>query len=70
VIDSVVGGAAAGIAGLGLDVGVAWSLVLGCVAFLASMALFIVWARGKVGGFLSGLDPLFPTPANEDSARP
>jgi hypothetical protein len=34
------------------------------------MTFFVVWARGKVGGFLSGLDPLFPTPANEDDARP
>ena len=69
VIDSVVAGAAAGIAGLGLDLGIGWSLVLGCVAFLVSMALFIVWARGKIGGFLSGLDPIFPSPTNEDGAR-
>jgi hypothetical protein len=68
VIDSVVAGAAAGIAGVGLDLGIGWSLVLGCVAFLVSMALFIVWARGKIGGFLSGLDPIFPSP-NEDGAR-
>ena len=65
-MDSVVAGAAAGIAGMGLDLDVAWSLVLGCVAFLASMALFIIWARGKIGRFLSGLDPLFPSPTNED----
>jgi hypothetical protein len=69
VIDSVVAGAAAGIAGIGLDAGIAWSLVLGCVTFLVSMTFFIIWARGKVGGFLSGLDPLFPTPANEDDVR-
>jgi hypothetical protein len=69
VIDSVVAGAAAGIAGVGLDLGIGWSLVLGCVAFLVSMALFIVWARGKIGGFLSGLDPIFPSPTNADGAR-
>ena len=67
VMNSVVAGAAAGIAGLGLDVGIAWSLVLGCVSFLVSIVLFIVWARGKIGGFLSGLDPLFPSPPSDEN---
>jgi hypothetical protein len=69
VIDSVVAGAAAGIACMGLDLGIGWSLVLGCVAFLASMAFFIIWARGRIGRFLSGLDPLFPSPRNGGGAE-
>ena len=67
VIDSVVAGAAAGIVGLGLDLGIAWSLVLGCLSFLVSMVFFIVWARGKIGGFLSGLDPVFPSPPADET---
>jgi hypothetical protein len=63
VLDSVVAGAAAGIAGMGLDVGIAWSLALGGVCFVASLAFFTVWARGRIGGFLSGVEPLFPSPA-------
>jgi hypothetical protein len=62
VINSVVAGSAVGIAGMALDLGIAWSLVLGGVFFLASIVFFVVWARGRVGGFLSGADPLFPTP--------
>jgi hypothetical protein len=62
VINSVVAGAAAGVAGMALDLDIAGSLVLGGVFFLASMALFVTWARGRVGGFLSGSAPLFPSP--------
>jgi hypothetical protein len=62
VIDSVVAGAAAGIAGLALDVGVGWSLVLGAACFLASIGYFVAWARGKIGEFLPGHEPLFPSP--------
>jgi hypothetical protein len=62
VLDSVVAGAAAGIAGIGLDLGIAWSLSLGGAFFVASLVFFTVWARGRIGGFLSGVEPLFPTP--------
>lgn len=62
VINSVVAGAAAGVAGIALDLDIAGSLVLGAVFFLASMILFVAWTRGKVGGFLSGSAPLFPSP--------
>lgn len=62
VINSVVAGSAAGIACMAFDLDITWSLVLGGVFFVASMALFVVWARGRVGGFLSGVDPLFPSP--------
>ena len=62
VMDSVVAGATAGIAGIGLDAGIGWSLVLGAVFFVASLTFFTFWARGRIGGFLSGSEPLFPTP--------
>jgi hypothetical protein len=63
VINSVVAGGAAGVAATALDLGIAWSLVLGGVLFLVSMAVFVIWAKGKVGGFLSRADSLFPTPS-------
>ena len=63
VINSVVAGAMAGVAVMALDLGIAWSLVAGGIFFLASIGFFVVWARGRVGQFLSGSAPLFPTPA-------
>jgi hypothetical protein len=63
VINSVVAGAVAGTAAMALDLGIAWSLVASGMFFLASIGFFVVWARGKVGRFLSGSAPLFPTPA-------
>jgi hypothetical protein len=62
VMDSVVAGATAGIAGIGLDAGIGWSLVLGAAFFVASLTFFTIWARGRIGGFLSGSAPRFPTP--------
>jgi hypothetical protein len=62
VMDSVVAGATAGIAGIGLDAGIGWSLAFGAVFFAASLTFFTIWARGRIGGFLSGSAPLFPTP--------
>ena len=67
VINSVVAGAAAAVAGMALDLDIAWLLVAGGVFFLASMIFFMVWARGRVGGFLSGSAPLFPTPAADST---
>jgi hypothetical protein len=68
VLDSVVAGASVGIAGIGLDIGIVWSLVLGVVSFTASIAFFLIWARGKIGRFLSGNEPpLFPSPPSADS---
>ena len=63
VINSVVAGAVAGTAAMALELGIAWSLVASGMFFLASIGFFVVWARGKVGRFLSGSAPLFPTPA-------
>jgi hypothetical protein len=51
-----------------LDSVVAWSLTLGAGAFFASIAYFVAWARGRIGEFLSGHEPLFPTPPGEDPA--
>jgi hypothetical protein len=65
VIDSVVAGAAAGIAGTGLDLGIAWSLALGGAFCVASLVFFALWARGRIGGFLSGVEPLFPSPPTD-----
>jgi hypothetical protein len=63
VIDSVVAGGAAGIAGIGLDLGIAGSLVLGAAFFLGSLMFFVFWARSRIGGFLAGAEPVFPSPA-------
>ena len=66
VTNSVVAGAVAGVAAMALDLGTAWSLVAGGVLFLASIGFFVIWARGRVGRFLSGSAPLFPTPTADD----
>ena len=65
VIDSVIAGVTAGIVGLGLDLGIGWSLALGALAFLASMALFVVWARRAIARYIGQLVVRFPTPASE-----
>jgi hypothetical protein len=67
-LDSVVAGAAAGVAGLGLGLGTAGSLVLGAIGFLASIAAFAVWATRTIGGWSAQLDPLFPTPGEGDAS--
>ena len=66
VIDSVVAGAVAGIAGLGLDLGVGGSLGLGGVAFLCSLALFAIWARRSITAYVQQLVVRFPTPDDRD----
>ena len=62
VIDSVVAGAIAGIAGVGLDLGVVGALAVGAMFFLLSMAFFAYWARDQIGRVPTGLDPMFPSP--------
>src|SRR5262245_18999391 len=64
VIDSVVAGAAAGIAGLGVDVGVAPALAIGAGFFVLSMLLFALWARAQIGTVSTGLEPIFPAPSD------
>jgi hypothetical protein len=61
-LDSVVAGAAAGVAGLGLGFGTGGSLALGAVGFLLSIAGFAVWATRTIGAWSAQLDPRFPTP--------
>jgi len=62
VIDSVVAGAAAGIAAVGLDLGVGAALALGTVLFLVSVVFFAVWARSQLGRVPTDLEPMFPSP--------
>lgn len=68
VVDSVVAGAVAAIAGIGLDLGTAGALALGGVFFLVSMTFFALWARRKVAGYRDDLTPLFPTPTDDESS--
>ena len=67
-LDSVVAGAAAGVAGLGLGFETVGSLVLGTVAFLVSIAGFAVWATRTIGMWSAQLYPRFPTPPAGDSS--
>jgi hypothetical protein len=62
VLDSVVAGAAAGIAGVEIGLGVAGAVVLGSAFFCASIAYFIWWARRTIEGWSAEYDPLFPSP--------
>lgn len=67
VIDSVIAGAIAGIAGLGLDLGVGGALALGGVAFLISLGSFAAWARRAIARHMRQLVVRFPAPgAGED----
>ena len=61
-LDSVVAGAATGIAGLGLGLGMGGSLALGAVGLLVSIAGFAAWATRTIGVWTDQLDPLFPSP--------
>jgi hypothetical protein len=69
VISSVVAGAAAGIAAIGLDLGTAVALVLGSVFFLASLGGFAIWAQRAIAKYRTDLDVLFPTPSGDEPAR-
>jgi hypothetical protein len=66
VVDSVVAGAVAGIAAIGLDLSTAAVLVLGCLAFLASLVAFAAWGSRRFDSLRSQLQPLFPTPPADD----
>jgi hypothetical protein len=63
VIDSVVAGAIAGIAGIGLDLGTAVALILGIVFFLISLIGFVVWAMRGIARYRTEIDSLFPSPS-------
>jgi hypothetical protein len=63
VIDSVVAGAIAGIAGIGLDLGTAGAVSLGIVFFLISLAGFVAWAMRIIARYRTEIDSLFPAPS-------
>jgi hypothetical protein len=62
LVDSVVAGAACAIVGLGLDLALAWRIVLGCVGFVLSFVFFLAWARRWIASFRNDLVVRFPTP--------
>ena len=65
VVDSVVAGAAVGIAGLGLGLGTAGCLVIGGIGLVASVVAFAVWARRQIVRWRELIRPLFPTPRGQ-----
>lgn len=67
VIDSVVAGAIAGIAGIGLDFGAAGVLTLGATFFLISLAGFVAWATRAIAHYRTHIEPLFPSPPGRDA---
>ena len=66
VIDSVVAGAVAGIAGIELGLGTVGALVLGAAFFLVSLVGFFAWAWRLIEKYRTDLDVLFPTPPRDD----
>ena len=65
MLDSAVAGAIAGIAGLGLDLGIGGALAVGAVVFAIVIALFGVWAERTIGVFRNQLVVRFPTPPDD-----
>ncbi len=65
MLDAVVAGAVAGIAGVGLDLGIAGSLALGGGGFLIAVAFFAAWGRRAMAK-LRELEARFPTPSDTD----
>jgi hypothetical protein len=63
VLDSVVAGATAGIAGLGLDLGTALSLAIGTAAFAIVLAAFVAYGIRTIHGYRRDLEVRFPTPS-------
>jgi hypothetical protein len=62
VLDSVVAGATAAIAGIGLGLELAGTLVLGGAFFLLSVASFALWGRHAIPKTTEQLGTLFPSP--------
>jgi hypothetical protein len=64
VIDSVVAGATAGIAAIGLDLGTGPAIALGAALFALSLGGFAAWGRRQIAKGRRSMQPLFPTPAD------
>jgi hypothetical protein len=62
-----VAGAVAGVAGLGLGLGMAGSLALGAAAFLIAVAFFAAWAKREIAGYIERSVVRFPTPPDDDA---
>jgi hypothetical protein len=62
VLNSVVAGATAGIAGLGLELGTAASIASGAVAFAIALGTFVIYGIRNVAAFNRELVVRFPTP--------
>jgi hypothetical protein len=63
VMDSVVAGAIAAIAVIGLGAGTALAFAVGVVLFLASLLAFFAWGRRMIAKGRDRFEPLFPTPS-------
>jgi len=62
VVDSVVAGATAAVAAIGLDLGLAGALALGGGLFVLSIAAFTLWAARTIPKTAEQLDIMFPSP--------
>lgn len=62
VVDSVVAGAVAGIAGAELGLGTAGGVALGAVTFAISLGGFVVLGDRLIARYTAELEPLFPSP--------
>ena len=62
VVDSVVAGAAVGIAMLGLGLSDGGAIAIGALAFLASLGGFVGFAMRTIASYRRSLDVRFPTP--------
>ena len=65
VVDSVVAGAIAGIAALGLDLGTGWSVALGGLGFAVSLAAFVLWAEREIARHTARLVVRFSAPESD-----
>jgi hypothetical protein len=66
VLDAVVMGVIAGIAGLGLDVGTAAAVAFGLVAFAVTLIAFGAWAMRAIASHQRGMVVRFPSPREGD----
>jgi hypothetical protein len=69
VLDAVVAGATAGIAGHGLELGTAASIVLGIAAFAVTLVGFGVWAVRTIMRYRGAMVVRFPTPPDAAPGR-